>query len=1633
MEKKRDKKGYKKMSRQKIKAEQNKIILSFLLALVLIILMSAPVYTADPPAGDATDSAKDQTNNQIKPSVDQPKGFRFIVLSDTNPSFDKEVLNTRFPKALAGIPQHNPVFVLHAGDMIGGGGGSKGTGHIDSMWSPFFGAIKAVTAANIPYLPTPGNHDKGYRNDELKEGYKRNWMKNYPNPPFNPKGNYPFYYSFDFVNNHFIMLDSSNIKLRSDQLQWLAQDLANAKNKDNTFVILHVPFMSSGMGHSEHAETSALELIANAGVKYIFAGHNHVYKEHTHGNTKQITVGTAADDLRGGTRDRMFLVVDVLGKDNVKMYPAGSKSGFKNTLDGTPIPSAPTGAVASFNPNSLMGTDCTPGTGDISSLISGEGISYSKTPFAKGFFHEVAIDPNKYDVKFVSAKKATGKSKTTLAEIVRNTPGAVAGINGGFFEGGGKPTHSVVEDGVLTRGSNTGSYAFVVENGRYKIISSSDFNSYDADKIKNSVSSALNAFKLAFNGVNNACSEGGCNTPAPRSGVCITKDGIIKLIAVHGIPKGSVMKGGAASIKKFAQEAINNHGCFNGINLDGGGSTSLEFHVNGQDVSLKGERNSGGCKGRGFPCQRSVANALVVIPKQSVNPPAMQLPGAPPRIVSPTTTPIGTTPVGAVTAIDSITGAFTGKFSITGMVSANCPDFSAITNEKKKTFFEQYWPHAVKASNGAVELAKFTLAQAALESGWGKSGLTKDANNFFGVKGSGDAGSITKRTREVYGGRETYVNAKFAKYSSPAESFKAHNKLLEKSRYTKKRQQLFGTSDMTKLSADQILEATWKAGYATDPKYIQLVKPIIRDMEKAVSCLGTTAPITPQSSTPTQQIGCVCEPATQNTIVSVPASQPTSQTPAASTTSSAIAILGAATTQSKPNLAQTGTSKGYDFSAIDSKYKGFGAKKDFSKISKFDGAIKEASQKFNVPTEFIKGIIMVESDGKTLPSSTSEGGKECQGDKCLCNTHGYCGLMKIGPFDTKCSPLYNCNWENFKKGDEGAKDQIFSGTNHIKKLMTSYDLGPKDSPDYLYWVAVGYKGTPNSANYIREVAAARLGKSPEKVRWNDVTIEDARKNQQKYFPSIPGKTEEIFYYASKVMSVMQAAGGTMHQQIHQIQTQQCSYGYEYEYASLGKYTINPSFTAEIDYDITDYERITGIIKNIISKCKNKNLAMRRCIEENIKDDKDLGGGLTIYNGPCNYAENMFSDFVEWTAACLKSKDTNCSCRIPLEYEYEKKDTDEEVAISASGSGNLRISSSNPGIDPIIISGSLSGSKVINTKSSEEVYYAKKSGTTLTFKEKKEGDECSVEKVASKFCVKTKNTYMVYDEKKGKAILKPIEYKFAIAYGNIPSYTVEVAPTPLQLRSTPGAYSPTQIKGGVAAGECHYCNTVREEIKKWSEEDYQKCKSQKGMCCKVACPPGTKIVPNVPYYHQCSSELISRTRGCQPGGRSSCSSGCGPTSFKMGLEAFGIKMDIKNLFCPGTDSVYKPGGGQPSWMQRVARKLGLSESKHIEGGVKTDEKFKEMVRNIVSGKPTPISITEQGRKLNMERCRKTAGHYVLGIGGNDDYLIINDPYAGKACPRSVGEHLVLTREHVKTATAGKRIVYLGGGTPNTAAT
>ena len=140
----------------------------------------------------------------------------------------------------------------------------------------------------------------------------------------------------------------------------------------------------------------------------------------------------------------------------------------------------------------------------------------------------------------------------------------------------------------------------------------------------------------------------------------------------------------------------------------------------------------------------------------------------------------------------------------------------------KNEFIEMIGNAAVSYYPEYKILPSLTIAQAILESNWGKSGLSKDCYNFFGMKWKEGCGCDYKeyKTKEQKrDGAYITITARFRKYNSVSEGIKGYYQFLQYKRY----QNLRGVTDYNK-ACDLIRQDGW----ATSLSYSQNLKKFIK-------------------------------------------------------------------------------------------------------------------------------------------------------------------------------------------------------------------------------------------------------------------------------------------------------------------------------------------------------------------------------------------------------------------------------------------------------------------------------------------------------------------------------------------------------------------------------------------------------------------------------------------------------------------------------------------------------------------------------------------------------------------------------------------------------------------------------------
>ena len=171
------------------------------------------------------------------------------------------------------------------------------------------------------------------------------------------------------------------------------------------------------------------------------------------------------------------------------------------------------------------------------------------------------------------------------------------------------------------------------------------------------------------------------------------------------------------------------------------------------------------------------------------------------------------------------------------VASANPSQYARNTPER---FVAEIWGHAQKAAKELGVDPRALVAQAALETGWGKrqirTGDGDSAHNLFGIKATGWKGERARTaTHEYTNGVKHTETADFRAYSSPAESFADYVRMLKNNpRY---QQALSAGKDIVGFA-----RGLQRAGYATDPTYANKIASIANGptLGKVLSTIGTT-------------------------------------------------------------------------------------------------------------------------------------------------------------------------------------------------------------------------------------------------------------------------------------------------------------------------------------------------------------------------------------------------------------------------------------------------------------------------------------------------------------------------------------------------------------------------------------------------------------------------------------------------------------------------------------------------------------------------------------------------------------------------------------------------------------------------
>ena len=165
-----------------------------------------------------------------------------------------------------------------------------------------------------------------------------------------------------------------------------------------------------------------------------------------------------------------------------------------------------------------------------------------------------------------------------------------------------------------------------------------------------------------------------------------------------------------------------------------------------------------------------------------------------------------------------------------------------------ESFARDVWPHAERVAKKLGVAPEGVLAQAALETGWGRHvmprGDGKSSLNLFGIKaGHGWSGDrVAKRTLEFDGGVARTEVAAFRAYDDVAATFDDYARLMvENPRYS----EVSGHGS----NVDRFASALQASGYATDPNYANKISRVASS-DTMARVLASLKNSTPASITP---------------------------------------------------------------------------------------------------------------------------------------------------------------------------------------------------------------------------------------------------------------------------------------------------------------------------------------------------------------------------------------------------------------------------------------------------------------------------------------------------------------------------------------------------------------------------------------------------------------------------------------------------------------------------------------------------------------------------------------------------------------------------------------------------------------
>lgn len=190
--------------------------------------------------------------------------IKIALIGNTYPespfkSFPEKKINTIISK----LNNENPVFIIHMGNTIYGG--NQDMGLRDTDINNQFSVLRNIfKSCKFPKYVVIGEKDLYNNSPNLCVKYAKQKSS---------------YYSFNYANIHFIILDTFNPirgEISDKQIKWLKNDLTLHKNFNGIYIFSHLPFFKSK--NQNHKKLKNLHnLFIHFPVKAVFSTTNNYF------------------------------------------------------------------------------------------------------------------------------------------------------------------------------------------------------------------------------------------------------------------------------------------------------------------------------------------------------------------------------------------------------------------------------------------------------------------------------------------------------------------------------------------------------------------------------------------------------------------------------------------------------------------------------------------------------------------------------------------------------------------------------------------------------------------------------------------------------------------------------------------------------------------------------------------------------------------------------------------------------------------------------------------------------------------------------------------------------------------------------------------------------------------------------------------------------------------------------------------------------------------------------------------------------------------------------------------------------------------------------------------------------------